>query len=328
MDTSISNLVFSGGGVWGIAYLGVLDYLFSQDLMPNIERVAGSSAGAITACLTSFNLPFSELKTIADSLDYRKVPGQDEIFTTRFISPYLKKQLDKVFGNIDCVYRLIKQYGWYSSSYFYNWIQTQIAMQFDVAKKQPPYTFADFQNTAIHRNNRPFLELYITGTDVSNQSSIIFSYETTPYMEVAEAVRISMSVPIFFEAIKSSAVNQEQKNNPLVFSDGGLLAIYPIELFDKTSLAQQTLGCMFTSSLSPKPIQNLIDFISNILSSATTLQMDYYRQDQACMKRSIEINTGTVPSFDFDIDPGHPSYNALYQAGYIATQTYFNRTEA
>ncbi|PHV70572.1 patatin [Sporanaerobium hydrogeniformans] len=323
MDTSFTNLVFSGGGVWGIAYLGVLDYLYSENLMENVERIAGTSAGAITACLTSFNLPFSELRIIADSLDYSKVPGQDEVFTQRTLSPTIKKQLNKVFGNIDCVYRLIKQYGWYSSTYIYNWLQTQIAMQFDISKKQPPYTFADFQNTSIHKNNRPFLDLYLLGTDVSNQTSVVFSADSTPYVEVAEAVRISMSVPIFFEAIKTTALTTAQKNNPLVFSDGGLLAVYPIELFDKISLAQQTLGCMFTSPLIPEPIQNLIDFISHILSSTTTLQMDYYRRDPECMRRSIDINTGHTSSLNFNVSVGDPTYNFLYQAGYSAAQSYF-----
>lgn len=41
--------------------------------------MAGTSAGAITACLTSFNLSFDDLKEIADSLDYNKVPGKDDV---------------------------------------------------------------------------------------------------------------------------------------------------------------------------------------------------------------------------------------------------------
>lgn len=52
------NLVFEGGGALGIAYLGVLHYLYQNNILQNVKRVAGTSAGAITACITSFNLPY------------------------------------------------------------------------------------------------------------------------------------------------------------------------------------------------------------------------------------------------------------------------------
>ena len=40
------NLVFEGGGVKGIAYAGALQVLETQNGMPDIKRVAGTSAGA------------------------------------------------------------------------------------------------------------------------------------------------------------------------------------------------------------------------------------------------------------------------------------------
>ncbi|KFO67772.1 phospholipase, partial [Smithella sp. SCADC] len=50
------NLVFKGGGVRGIAYLGALQYLYEHNYMQHVERVAGTSAGAITALATALNL--------------------------------------------------------------------------------------------------------------------------------------------------------------------------------------------------------------------------------------------------------------------------------
>ena len=42
------NLVFEGGGVKGIAYAGAIGVLEERDILAGIQRVAGTSAGAIT----------------------------------------------------------------------------------------------------------------------------------------------------------------------------------------------------------------------------------------------------------------------------------------
>jgi len=52
----------------------------------------------------------------------------------------------------------------------------------------------------------------------------IFSPEHTPGMPVSEAVRISMSIPLFFAAVK---------NPKSCYVDGGLFGNYPIKLFDR-----------------------------------------------------------------------------------------------
>jgi NTE family protein len=45
------NLVFEGGGVKGIAYAGAIEVLEKESILSDIKRVAGTSAGAITAAL-------------------------------------------------------------------------------------------------------------------------------------------------------------------------------------------------------------------------------------------------------------------------------------
>jgi len=66
----------------------------------------------------------------------------------------------------------------------------------------------------------------------------VFSYETTPTMRVADAVRISMSIPLYFRAVLLDAQNTVITGTPFpgqpvqVLVDGGLLANYPIDLFD------------------------------------------------------------------------------------------------
>lgn len=327
-----TNLVFEGGGALGIAYLGVLHYLYQNNIFQNVKRVAGTSAGAITACITSFNLPFKEIKNIVDTLDFKKVPEKDiNSDLTKIPLPVLN-EFEKIFPDFECVYRLIKNYGWYSSEYFYNWIRKQIESQFDHTKKLPPYTFADFKNPYIHNGNRPFLDLYIVGTDLSYRSSKIFSYETTPDIEVAEAVRISMSIPLFFEAIKMDEDVTEKHCSTNVFCDGGLMWNYPINIFDSkffnknnvSGINYQTLGARFLYKMKYYSINSLLGFVKNLHLSQLRIQQDIFNHSPQDIQRSIQVFTGDISPVDFDISTGDNTYQFLYNQGYKAAKVYFD----
>lgn len=43
------NLVFEGGGVMLITYLGALEMIEKHGILQQVERAAGASAGAITS---------------------------------------------------------------------------------------------------------------------------------------------------------------------------------------------------------------------------------------------------------------------------------------
>ncbi|MDD2203241.1 MAG: patatin-like phospholipase family protein [Bacilli bacterium] len=315
MYPSIKNLIFEGGGVLGVSYLGAVDYLDEIGILPQIEKVAGSSAGAITACLLSFNTSFNELKIIASSLDYKKIP-QKEKTELRDINDDIKKEFEKLFDDINCVHRLINNYGWYSTKYFYNWIKEVIANQFDKKKKQPPYTFEDFENEELHLNNKIFKDLYIIGTDISFKTSVVFSYATTPKMEVAEAVRISMSVPLYFEAVKIN-----NKTNNYIYADGSLMRNYPINLFDYNGINYETLGMQFKNKTKYTETKNTIDYISNVFNTLLKVQEDIYNNDKLNQGRTININTGGISALDFNIS--NSDYKFLYKQGYEAALDYF-----
>ncbi len=82
-----------------------------------------------------------------------------------------------------------------------------------------------------------FRDLYTTGTNLTRQRTQVFSYETHPDMRVADAVRIS--IPLYFRAGLLDAddhviTGKPRPGQPVqVFVDGGLLANYPLHLFDE-----------------------------------------------------------------------------------------------
>lgn len=331
MVRNINNLVFAGGGILGISYLGVLDYLFQNNLMRNVKKVAGTSAGAIAACITSFQLPFDGIKTIADSLDYEKIASKGDMIDSVFIPEDVTNIIEPIFGDINCLYRLITRYGWYSSEYFYHWLQNIIANQFN-NKKQPPYTFTDFKNPALHKGNRSFHDLFIIGTNLTTGTSNVFSYETTPMMEVAKAVRVSMSIPLFFEAIEVSKSDITDTNQTNVFCDGGIMNNYPIRLFDslrfnpnlQRGANMNTLGIRFMNGKQDLKIDNLLDFIWSLALSYSHVQQENYYSSPMDRIRSINIDPMDISPVDFNISTNDKTYKLLYHQGYTATKSFFS----
>jgi len=333
MVNNINNLAFEGAGVLGIAYLGVLDYLYQNDLLKNVMRTAGTSSGAITACVTSFQLPFEDIRGIANSLNYRKVPNRSESDASSSNTEDIIFKLEPLLGDLNCLYRLITRYGWFSSEYFYHWIKNVIANQFN-NKKQPPYTFKDFKNSSLHKENRSFLDLYIVGTNLTTGTSKVFSYETTPMMEVADAVRISMSIPLFFEAIEVKQYDITGNNLTNFFCDGGVINNYPIRIFDSPSFNpnllrganMDTLGVRFMSRKQYFKIDNLLEYIWSLTLASNHIQQEEYYSNPMDIIRSINIDSLNISPIDFNISPNDETYKKLYSAGYSAAEEYFTKS--
>ena len=67
-----TNLVFEGGGVKGVAYLGALEVLEERGILGQITRVAGASVGGLNAVLFSLGYSMAETRKVIWSLDFRK----------------------------------------------------------------------------------------------------------------------------------------------------------------------------------------------------------------------------------------------------------------
>ena len=199
MAYNFRNLVFEGGGVKGIAYLGALEVLDDKEILPGIARIGGTSAGAINAILLGLGFSRKETRDILWSLDFNEF-------------------MDDSWGVVRDTERLIEQFGWYKGDYFRHWIGKLIREKTGNSES----TFADIESL---KEKHGFKSLYFMGTNLSTAFSEIFSAEHTPRMCVADAVRISMSIPLFFAAKRSSRGD--------VYVDGGVLDNYPIKLFDR-----------------------------------------------------------------------------------------------
>ncbi|WP_201984135.1 patatin-like phospholipase family protein [Hymenobacter rubidus] len=208
------NLVMEGGGIRGIAYGGALLELEQRGVLHDIRRVGGTSAGAIQAALLAVGYSAQEVIDVVNATPVQRLNDGRFIF----------------FGG---THRLITQYGWYRGDEFSTYLSELVARK----TKQPHLTLAELHALAQKEPTR-FRDLYTTGTNLTTQRVQVFSYETTPTMRVADAVRISMSIPLYFRAVLLDAQNNVMTGEPApgqsvqVLVDGGLLANYPIDLFD------------------------------------------------------------------------------------------------
>lgn len=201
------NLVFEGAGIRGIAYSGVLKELESSGIIKDISKVGGTSAGAITALMISLGYNSNEMYEIISNTKFQKFNDGEFIF----------------FGGFS---RLTKKYGWYRGNEFTKWLSNIIKNKTGNAE----ITFGELRE-------KGFKQLYVTATCMNKQKLIVFSSETYPQMKLKDAVRISMSIPLYFEAVFIDSLGKVYKNNKTnknldIVVDGGIIGNFPIFMFD------------------------------------------------------------------------------------------------
>lgn len=201
------NLVFEGGGVRGIAYVGAMEVLDQEGILKDIERVAGTSVGAMIAVLVGLGYSAEELGDILWNINFQNF-------------------LDDSWGFVRDTKRLLNDYGWYKGDYFRDLMAGFIKEKTGDGET----TFGQLE--ALRAKGKPFKDIYLIGADLSTGYSKVFSAKHTSDVKIADAARISMSIPLFFAAIKG--VNGDNH----IYVDGGLLDNYAIKIFDQSGLVR------------------------------------------------------------------------------------------
>ncbi len=223
----IRNLVFQGGGVRGIAYVGALQVLESVGVTKHIRRVCGSSAGAVTAALFAlYEGDVAKIKTVQQDTDF-----------SRFA--------DDPGGPIGGIVRLWRRFGWHKGDAFSRWIEGQVLSSRGVRH----ISFADLKK-------RSGIDVVLTGFNYTRGRTILMSSETTPDLYVDRAVRISMSIPLYFAGVFIDGNNFAPDTGAIIGNpenkrvhgrrrglvvDGGTVDRYPIRVFDLPPYADHPL---------------------------------------------------------------------------------------
>ncbi len=227
----IENLVFGGGGVRGVVYPGAIHVMKQRGMLQHVKRVAGSSSGALSAVVIGLGYTPDEFEKF--SRDLNKSDFVNSNLTLDSVKKFFAGE-EKSLGQ-----GKLSDTGMFSGDQVYEKIQSVIRAKMEEAERKYPdlkkelnikdfnrITFQNLHDIAELHPDLGFKEIFITGTNKTDKTLKIFSHNDpeTRDVEVALAVRISMSIPVLYQTVVLQGKEYE---------DGGSLNNFPIEIFDQ-----------------------------------------------------------------------------------------------
>jgi len=306
-QTSLStkaDLVLEGGGVKGIALVGALSVLEERGY--EFNRVAGTSAGAIVGALVAAGFPAAELQTIMNEVDYRK-----------FRDGHSWEQL--LIGKAA---ELLVSDGVYRGEYLRSWLG-------NLLEQRHVDTFADlpYQSSGHSLPSNEVGRLVVMASDISQGSLRRFPWDYSEHygrdpltQRVADAVRMSMSIPFFYQPVHLKAANGGSSS----IVDGGMLSNFPVDVFDAPQGVEPrwpTFGIKLSvradaAQKAARPVKGVFSLAVAMLDTLTGFYDRMHIDKPDVLARTIFIDTGGVKSTNFDIDKA--TQQMLYDNGRTA----------
>jgi NTE family protein len=216
------RLLFSGGGIRVISYLGVLQVLHEHNYLQHVKEFCGVSAGGLVALMLALGYKMSIIERFCFEYDWGNVRSVDPDGAFEFLETYgvddgtnLEKLIHKILFH--------KGFG-------------------------PSTTFRDLQSSGRVKSIR------LWASDIQNMRPVEFSAAMTPNFSVALALRASMCIPLYFIPIK-------HPETQTMLVDGGVFDNYPISYLTEDE-ATETLGIVFEFQTTPQEVADFSGFIS------------------------------------------------------------------
>ncbi|MCM3320621.1 patatin-like phospholipase family protein [Cytobacillus kochii] len=255
--------VFSGGGIKGFALIGALAEIEKQGFQ--FKRVAGTSAGSIISALIIAGYSSDEIERMMDDLDLKVF-----LDSRKSLIPIAVAKWIFLFWSL----------GLYKGNELEKWIEARLAAR-------GIRTFADV----------PPLSLRIISSDLTNGRLLVLPDDLPKYQidpnrfSVAKAVRMSCSMPYFFEPVKIGG--RGKRNNLMV--DGGVLSNFPMWLFDKDNVkkTRPVLGVKLSINNNEQPPRRIKNAIQMFEALFETMKDAH---DSRYISRSHEQNVIFVPT--------------------------------
>jgi NTE family protein len=156
MSDDLTHIVFSGGGMCGLAYIGAIRFLQVEGLDKHIRYVSGSSIGAVFATILALRIPLHDI-------EQRLM----QMMCTDALTFHYPDMLS-----------MLHSFGIDDGHKFLAFLKTEL----------DKLTFIDLtKRTGVH--------LTICATHLQTMTPTYFSVDNTPHVLVYDALRASIAVP-------------------------------------------------------------------------------------------------------------------------------------
>jgi NTE family protein len=308
-----ADVVLEGGGVKGVGLAGALSALTKAGYQLN--RISGTSAGALVGSLAAAGLTGDRLKEVALSIDY-----------SEFEDPTLPDRIP-LAGKGSA---LLQGSGIYQGDYAHEWVRSQLAA-LDV------HTFSDLKINDKSLPPARRYKLVVTVSDLTRGQLVRLPWDYTSVygldpdkMSVADAVRASMSIPFIFRPV-TLAHATTKVTSTLV--DGGLLSNFPIDSLDRTDGRQPrwpTFGVTLLPNLPAGddkvvpllglPVPGGLRLLEDVIATMLVGRDQAFLNQPWVSARTVRVDSTAVGVLDFGITPTQK--RALYENGDQAMRTF------
>ena len=317
------DLALEGGGVKGIGLVGAV--LVLSEAGYKIQRVAGTSAGAIAASLIAALVEHGDempkLKDELDTLDFKKFMPAGPLrrfigFVGRTPGTYLA----------DAVV-LTTRMGLYPGSYLKTWLEPILAS----------LGIETFKNLKISQEQDPGMSLpperryrlVVHTSDISRGQLVRLPWDYDYYgvdrdeQSVVDAVRASMSIPFFFTPVKFTSkkagvptprpggdtTTEDYAPGTVTWVDGGMLENFPIDAFDRIDGGKPrwpTIGIKLSKFEESYPTTKACsDVFKEVKRCIGTMmsEWDRYNIEETTAARTIFVDNAGITATQFNLTP-------------------------
>jgi NTE family protein len=277
------NVVLEGGGVKGFALIGAISYM--EGIGHEWNKIAGTSVGAIVGALLAAGYKSHELHEAMQDLDLKGIMD--------------KGSEDKLFA-IGPMLSILTQKGIYEGNFIEKFIDGKLA-------EKGVHSFGDLKGRTLK----------VIASDISRRKMIVLPDDLPDYgiepesYSIAKAVRMSMSLPLFFEPV---VLNCDGK--PCYIIDGAVFSNFPMWLFNNPDDSTPTIGMKLIDDgdkSSYRDLKSTPQFIKTIIGCFMDSQ-EHQHIDDEYWKNVIAIPTLGVGIADFNLS--FRSRWELWKSGY------------
>jgi NTE family protein len=298
----INTIAISGGGIKGLAYIGVFKKL--EEIIQQRKILESHKNFDENNC----KIPLINIKTICSV-------SVGSIFSLTYLLGYnyiemLEKVLNKNFETLKNIkfFNFVSSYGLDDGKKLIDWLRSLMKEK----NIDSDITLLDFYKITN-------VDFQIMASNLNKYVYQKFNHIETPDVKILDAIRMSISIPFIFTSNKYN-------NDTMV--DGALIGSYPIELFKDNldnvlGLKLVNQGELISHDMDEK-IDDIESFIYHVLNCYMVQKEKPITRSLLYDKCTVYINTEDITEcINFNITPEQK--HKLVDLGYKNTSEYFKK---